>query len=172
MHFYSRPCGRGDRNEYQCRYSSAISTHAPAGGATKYDKEIKAYVLAISTHAPAGGATCCEIFPLRTSFSFLLTPLREGRRGTTLPSISYSSISTHAPAGGATVCGLFVRDPDDHFYSRPCGRGDLHIIARGFLVHISTHAPAGGATRHQTSKQIAHTDFYSRPCGRGDPAQP
>ena len=32
--FYSRPCGRGDRQVCACRASDDISTHAPAGGAT------------------------------------------------------------------------------------------------------------------------------------------
>ena len=57
-----------------------------------------------------------------------------------------TSISTHAPAGGATR--LLPRS-DEHrgnFYSRPCGRGDLH----------------------HDRVQIHHQDFYSRPCGRGD----
>ena len=56
--------------------------------------------------------------------TFLLTPLREGRR---LP------------------CGQTRRPA--YFYSRPCGRGDGGgaRAAHGDVV-ISTHAPAGGAT--------------------------
>ena len=56
-HFYSRPCGRGDyklSNHYDMAFS--ISTHAPAGGATKGDLE-RFQSFKISTHAPAGGAT-------------------------------------------------------------------------------------------------------------------
>ena len=121
-----------------------ISTHAPAGGATrstrasrqsrrnfysrpcgrgdavKQDGAFAGY--AISTHAPAGGAT------LRTDNHFaqrvfLLTPLREGRQGKT---VSISNLQ--------------------NFYSRPCGRGDLRS------------ASISAAANH----------FYSRPCGRGD----
>ena len=57
-------------------------------------------------------------------------------------------ISTHAPAGGATLLRRAQREAGmDHFYSRPCGRGDQIMLAK--LTpgrEISTHAPAGGAT--------------------------
>ena len=55
-------------------------------------------------------------------------------------------ISTHAPAGGATLRGLIILGAIYDFYSRPCGRGDLDLLA---------------------VFQIRH-NFYSRPCGRGD----
>ena len=101
MHFYSRPCGRGDFAASISLRSCIISTHAPAGGATG----CKPYSFPnwkISTHAPAGGATICGCGPKwrgRYFYSrpcwrgdakpfaiamlvplFLLTPLREGRR--------------------------------------------------------------------------------------------
>ena len=105
--------------------TSCISTHAPAGGATRgtscpclslcnfysrpcgrgdlRDFPVFHVGIAISTHAPAGGATK-PYFLINLIFSlFLLTPLREGR-----------------PAAG--------RDRKKNgrdFYSRPCGRGDL-----------------------------------------------
>ena len=78
-----------------------ISTHAPAGGATFRLTDDQAKKL-ISTHAPAGGATGLDLAAEWAGFTFLLTPLREGRRISTSgrqPLISY-------------------------FYSRPCGRGD------------------------------------------------
>ena len=60
----------------------------------------------ISTHAPAGGAT-----------------LRGGVR------IGLGRISTHAPAGGATRLIFFrICSCSFHFYSRPCGRGDMSVI--------------------------------------------
>ena len=103
-----------------------------------------------------------------TSEVFLLTPLREGRL---------------TPQSG--------RAPAEHFYSRPCGRGDPSGFVRVVCVlHISTHAPAGGATvpvivlepfvavflltplregRHAIFIRFSsHLHFYSRPCGRGD----
>ena len=78
-------------------------------------------------------------------------------------------ISTHAPAGGATARASENVELEYHFYSRPCGRGDVEAPIIGhmnaiFLLtplregrrcadnerhtgfSISTHAPAGGAT--------------------------
>ena len=123
-YFYSRPCGRGDKY--------ALVTHS--------------HVIAISTHAPAGGATTVTPFWLRWLSLFLLTPLREGRRirnwnkaapsaisthapaggatGTNWYQAQHSYISTHAPAGGATMRGPRFWRTSRYFYSRPCGRGD------------------------------------------------
>ena len=96
MHFYSRPCGRGDDSRAdQDVQPDAISTHAPAGGATGVFL-IAGRRVQISTHAPAGGATT----------------FGASKR-------SSSSISTHAPAGGATAifhksvmrfCGKLPKD--------------------------------------------------------------
>ena len=99
--FYSRPCGRGDTAALRCRSCKKISTHAPAGGATRYNAadpgtgrdfysrpcgrgdlavfQLNAGQIGISTHAPAGGAT--------------FVPDIEA---------NVTGISTHAPAGGAT----------------------------------------------------------------------
>ena len=143
----------------------------------------------ISTHAPAGGATraCVIIF---VPVAFLLTPLREGRLHDPGADQDVRPISTHAPAGGATRCNRDDRGHGhisthapaggatsgagangiarSHFYSRPCGRGDAHGRTYGSFRQISTHAPAGGATRvcHHRCRQ--NDNFYSRPCGRGD----
>ena len=145
---------------------------------------------AISTHAPAGGATLMAELT-EVSVRFLLTPLREGRprrfpaarqrthfysRPCGRGDVTYIDdakvmelISTHAPAGGATY-GFEVTlfDEDYYFYSRPCGRGDQKPEVRTIRRYISTHAPAGGATRvcHHRCRQ--NDNFYSRPCGRGD----
>ena len=59
-------------------HAATISTHAPAGGATRKIDSVN-QGLCISTHAPAGGAT--------------------GRAGDAHFGLH---ISTHAPAGGAT----------------------------------------------------------------------
>ena len=77
----------------------------------------------ISTHAPAGGATFYVYEPKRRLIQFLLTPLREGRLGVT----------------ASLLCSA-------HFYSRPCGRGDVDQDCTILRIIISTHAPAGGAT--------------------------
>ena len=148
-----------------------ISTHAPAGGATNWGLMAKPR-WKISTHAPAGGATRADKLPYTPDYhfysrpcgrgddhgrryiamdtKFLLTPLREGRRG-------------HRYKASRSCV---------HFYSRPCGRGDLvsfvrlpcrvsflltplregrpHAMLDGEIVdNISTHAPAGGATQKE-----------------------
>ena len=100
-YFYSRPCGRGDKISVNGLAVDAISTHAPAGGATIHIPERNGVVRRISTHAPAGGATTVGRV-LFICFEFLLTPLREGRR----------KRCKHR-------CAALL-----HFYSRPCGRGD------------------------------------------------
>ena len=129
------------------------------------------YALAISTHAPAGGATKSRMLSLPSASNFysrpcgrgdqlfwrlqivlhrfLLTPLREGRQDEIAGLRCGFIISTHAPAGGATGTAKVRRQPwqkflltplregrrdiirhciaaDHHFYSRPCGRGDLY----------------------------------------------
>ena len=79
--------------------------------------------------------------------TFLLTPLREGRQKTVYLSAYEGKISTHAPAGGATDAIFKAEQLVEHFYSRPCGRGDeAHNRELKAQHHISTHAPAGGAT--------------------------
>ena len=80
--------------------------------------------MAISTHAPAGGATAGTSASGETEPTFLLTPLREGRRPLALDHQVGLVISTHAPAGGATPPTTERRTSTAYFYSRPCGRGD------------------------------------------------
>ena len=171
-----------------------ISTHAPAGGATRAGEAGRSRK-GISTHAPAGGATRSPSRMNTIRQEFLLTPLREGRHKQGGYDIAGKMISTHAPAGGATKLAASA--------SR--------------LRIISTHAPAGGATdsyavslnfvypflltplregrpgftaifraeavflltplregRHVLGLFLAGQvdDFYSRPCGRGDRTDP
>ena len=168
-YFYSRPCGRGDPSLDGRRIVfDEISTHAPAGGATREDMVKVGMGTAISTHAPAGGATISVVAIVPSFIRFLLTPLREGRPNASLLTLGIFQISTHAPAGGATqvqlygFCRLaFLLTPlregrracrtakrcIPHFYSRPCGRGDGKV----YFVYLTEN-------QH----------FYSRPCGRGD----
>ena len=70
-----RPCDLLDGNAVKF----AISTHAPAGGATVYQQFPLADSRPISTHAPAGGATAGTDYAAPSLGLFLLTPLREGR---------------------------------------------------------------------------------------------
>ena len=122
-YFYSRPCGRGDVlwahhwllhwlflltplregrrvcEKGRCK-RQAISTHAPAGGAT-WRVVLQLIYGIISTHAPAGGATCGLL--LRRSRPCISThaPAGGATRKRTVRS-ALREISTHAPAGGAT----------------------------------------------------------------------
>ena len=100
--FYSRPCGRGDNNSDLLARRCRISTHAPAGGATRAMYGVIKSEF-ISTHAPAGGATGDVDAAGGYADRFLLTPLREGRP---------------EPVRRVKSSG--------DFYSRPCGRGDLY----------------------------------------------
>ena len=79
--FYSRPCGRGDENVRLIRPvdEAPISTHAPAGGATVTSIPGNAEGTFLLTPLREGRRwRACG--GLRPSASFLLTPLREGRR--------------------------------------------------------------------------------------------
>ena len=122
-----------------------ISTHAPAGGATRTNTGRKEKVRVISTHAPAGGATepshACH-----GAERFLLTPLREGRLIFLQNRAKWDVISTHAPAGGATVQGGVI----------------------GEFICISTHAPAGGATTLRRRNKSGQT-FLLTPLREGRP---
>ena len=124
--------------------ASFISTHAPAGGATR-SAGWRLCPAPISTHAPAGGATSGrKIGSLHAIF--LLTPLREGRRD---------------------LRPVFFRRAK-HFYSRPCGRGDVVSWSmRGISHRISTHAPAGGATNGAQPLQQSAPLFLLTPLREG-----
>ena len=100
VYFYSRPCGRGD----------PYRREDDAGGVDFYSR-------------PCGRGDGSRAGRGRRG-SFLLTPLREGRRQGRLARKCAAFISTHAPAGGATACRTRSRLFPAYFYSRPCGRGD------------------------------------------------
>ena len=124
LYFYSRPCGRGDYGDISDPQTveKFLLTPLREGRHNVESRGFKA--LPISTHAPAGGAT-------QHAANFFAVVL----------------ISTHAPAGGATVWRYACRNNLQHFYSRPCGRGDaIRAIPTHSCRDISTHAPAGGAT--------------------------
>ena len=77
--FYSRPCGRGDA-ERELRLRDLRDFYSrPCGRGDAAVLIVADVLVAISTHAPAGGATesIQNGYAPRT---FLLTPLREGRR--------------------------------------------------------------------------------------------
>ena len=146
IHFYSRPCERGDRGARQRRHGRSISTHAPARGATSRRRSrwtLTAYFY--SRPCERGDGT--KAAPPHTIKTFLLTPLREGRPRQARRAARRIHISTHAPARGATRKLVDVRGVDLDFYSRPCERGDQ---------------------RRANSTARTPSYFYSRPCERGD----
>ena len=105
------------------RLVRAISTHAPAGGATYFRLTDDQAKKLISTHAPAGGATERALQEAEGKSYFYSRPCGRGdRRIRTI--FVFSCISTHAPAGGAT----------------------RYPVTASVSELISTHAPAGGAT--------------------------
>ena len=144
-HFYSRPCGRGDReNNVVCTVWLYFYSRPCGRGDQK--PEVRTIRRYISTHAPAGGATSTFLLLILDLRRFLLTPLREGRLINLRDLAVHHVISTHAPAGGATVVAAVA----------------------AVRIRISTHAPAGGATRSARTLSPKRANFYSRPCGRGD----
>ena len=121
-----------------------ISTHAPAGGATRKhyrqwcrnlflltplregrrrEQEAARQKIYFYSRPCGRGDMSCPC-PFCSRCRFLLTPLREGRLQPEAKYATSAVISTHAPAGGATVIFLPV----------------------AAVISISTHAPAGGAT--------------------------
>ena len=149
-HFYSRPCGRGDDLRDQCRARNADFYSRSCGrGDPDRDQRGSKPEDPISTHAPAGGATRALFGPPSHTYQFLLTPLREGRPERPTSRKSESSYFYSRPCGRGDDCRkLHKADDSIYFYSRPCGRGDPVIrVLVNAVIEISTHAPAGGATK-------------------------
>ena len=101
-YFYSRPCGRGDAGQsWRNLYATRISTHAPAGGATK--SRMLSLPSASNFYSRPCGRGDQLFWRLQIVLHrFLLTPLREGRQDEIAGLRCGFIISTHAPAGGAT----------------------------------------------------------------------
>ena len=130
-HFYSRPCGRGDAHGRTYGSFRQISTHAPAGGATP--------------PLPGGPTTYSFLLtPLREGrrsflreynilvISFLLTPLREGRLAAPERNHAGGAISTHAPAGGATASTSCISLSSNLFLLTPLREGRREYRAKWY----------------------------------------
>ena len=167
-----------------------ISTHAPAGGATKaignaFKHPIQFLLTPLREGRPKPAALTLSLWVL-----FLLTPLREGRRCCRVASAGGGCISTHAPAGGATVdfnligdgLRLFLLTPlregrprtatwntsTETFLLTPLREGRRALTKlEGLPRSISTHAPAGGATQAQTKALEAREEFLLTPLREG-----
>ena len=79
----------------------------------------------ISTHAPAGGATCTGVSGHEYQDRFLLTPLREGRRGDTIDQGIIAQFLLTPLREGRLKSRMLSLPSASNFYSRPCGRGDV-----------------------------------------------
>ena len=172
-----------------------ISTHAPAGGATRAENVYPGLIF-ISTHAPAGGATArgpyngfrfghfysrpCGRGDFRgktqqtTSLLFLLTPLREGRPWqTNFEEMAKKFLLTPLREGRPTVMDFVAANVSHISTHAPAGGAtDAGDGASYWSIGISTHAPAGGATPAHMGRSARGCHFYSRPCGRGDKPNP
>ena len=169
-----------------------ISTHAPAGGATKprcvrggwdlfyfYSRPCGRGDLPWMGSAYPGGVFLLtplregrRVPPLSCSFAsqrFLLTPLREGRHGDGFQSAGPDNISTHAPAGGATKKQLYLPHNGKLFLLTPLreGRPGRVVDLNGAELFLLTPLREG-RRRYRCSMRPARNNFYSRPCGRGD----
>ena len=190
LHFYSRPCGRGDFKGCQSRRALFYFYSRPCGRGDKAHPNYYGLWSFISTHAPAGGATHGAPRVISDDL-FLLTPLREGRREPERGALCrLDAISTHAPAGGATLaqaakCSVWIISTHAPA-GGATGGSTRYICSASISTHapaggathlphdlrqsalISTHAPAGGATSCSRCCSSTDSHFYSRPCGRGD----
>ena len=123
MHFYSRPCGRGDTPLNKANLLSDAFLLTPLREGRRKITEAK------------------EVGDIL----FLLTPLREGRPGVRAGRAGGRNFYSR-PCGRGDFLDAYSLSRGENFYSRPCGRGDnlpRYILSRSA---ISTHAPAGGAT--------------------------
>ena len=128
-----------------CPSRMRISTHAPAGGATK--SSAASAMSAIFLLTPLREGRPRDLWEFTGLREFLLTPLREGRHLRRKAPRQEPGISTHAPAGGATVAFAMARTVQSPFLLTPLREGRLYALEdREPAGAISTHAPAGGAT--------------------------
>ena len=143
-----------------------ISTHAPAGGATRETVFLNLIAQFLLTPLREGRLEKNEI--VRGGIKFLLTPLREGRLFCDCEVITVGEISTHAPAGGATVREKTGSAAKPDFYSRPCGRGDRRLPAASYTPYRFLLTPLREGRQKADAGYGGADHFYSRPCGRGD----
>ena len=123
VNFYSRPCGRGDRMKKELNIRCFLFLLTPLREGRQPVLRLPEYRPAISTHAPAGGATTAVSESFAIMGIFLLTPLREGRPAKTCRSRATISFLL-TPLREGRPCRTSTIPPAVYFYSRPCGRGD------------------------------------------------
>ena len=106
--------------------------------------------ITISTHAPAGGATKVDSGDGEDTTHFYSRPCGRGdgeeRWTTQRKNYFYSRPCERGDTRPRPARLACMRN----FYSRPCERGDLFLSGKGGNGSISTHAPARGATNRHT----------------------
>ena len=106
-HFYSRPCGRGDRSRPPADLGGSYFYSRPCG---RGDARVMVALAdeSISTHAPAGGATGGRGLLHQDGNHFYSRPCGRGDYHAVDTALFGNLISTHAPAGGATVANNYT----------------------------------------------------------------
>ena len=169
----------------QSKATTAVSIHAPAGGATTAPEWAAAtyykfqsthpqgvrrprcggrngYRL-VSIHAPAGGATLTTAATATQQFEFQSTHPQGVRPGICMFEINSSNVSIHAPAGGATICSSSFLCQWVTFQStHPQGVRQAFYSGTGaFVMFQSTH-PQGVRREHRAGQKVRLHGFNPR----------
>ncbi len=154
--------GRDTAPRPSCQ-AAAVSTHAPARGATEAQRHV-GHCLKFQPTRPRGARPILEALPL---WQALFQPTRpRGARlwinGQRHPS---RHVSTHAPARGATV--RHPPAPPARLVYTPLARvgRDPRSTRDASLLRVSTHAPARGATDHNNTSFLLLQFQPTRPRG-------
>ena len=143
--FNSRPSARGDANGRRSRIlRSDFNSRPSARGDEAAAQEIMKGK-PISIHAPPRGATGNAASDAGSD-QFQFTPLREGRRLTTLTLMTIA-----------------------HFNSRPSARGDIIDPRRSKVRLAFQFTPLREGRPELGFRKECSDDFNSRPSARGDP---
>ena len=165
-------CERGDLlRQPQHQGRTAISTHAPTGGATPVPRGTVRTILFLLAPPREGRRK-----PKQTVSGwgvFLLAPPREGRRLITLDQWQSCIISTRAPTGGATA-GAQPGLAGGRVISTHAPTGGATSAVGSFrsMENISTHAPTGGATGAGIEPTAADNRFQLAPPREGATISP
>ena len=136
-------------------------------GARRALLEENAALRAVSTHAPARGATQNRCVPAPDKRSF--NPrARTGRdQWGAACTNQRDDVSTHAPARGATLCSFYALRFQRAVSTHAPARGATYTIYDdGNGGFVSTHAPARGATK-PIPEQLAQRRVSTHAPARG-----
>ena len=160
VNFYSRSCGRGDLLQLRLWLRVTVFLLTPLREGRPLSLLSPTPSVTISTHAPAGGATRRPGKGIPARQNFYSRPC--GRGDACLRyAVGIDKISTHAPAGGATALQARIQYGWINFYSRPCGRGDASSFVSCIRLTNFYSRPCGRGdcnfpqVRHEVLRQIA-----------------